>query len=314
MSSSYLFKTLKVRLSGNSCVRYDAVVVGGGHNGLVAAAYLAKSGKSVCVVERRKAVGGAAITEEVVPGYKFSRASYLLSLLRPSIMEELDLKKHGLHVYMRRPSSFTPVLGSRDSLTLGMDAESDRKEIAKFSARDADAYADYEKRLNSFVDLIDPLLDLSPAEVVEVFAGSTSLWQRMRKARNMKDSLGKTFRALKETELAAMYELVTAPTAKVLHRTFESEPLKATLATDATIGAMFGPSTPGGGYVLLHHVMGELEGVRGAWGYPRGGMGAVTQAMASAAQEAGVNIITGKRCTFSMKIFYYNAVLIYSTN
>ncbi len=273
---------------------YDAIVVGGGHNGLVAAAYLAKSGKSVCVVERRHVVGGAAVTEELVPGYKFSRASYLLSLMRPVIIEELELKRHGLHIYRREPSSFTPIINSCESLILGMDTEKNRKEIGKFSELDAASFEVYERQLNQFVDVIDPLLDLSPTELANIFAGMMTLRQRLKRAGDVKRPLGKATKAIREVDLAAMYELVTAPTGKVLERVFESEPLKATLATDATIGAMIGPSTPGGGYVLLHHLMGEIDGVRGAWGYPKGSMGAVSEAIESAAKEAGATIVTGK--------------------
>lgn len=273
---------------------YDAVVVGAGHNGLVAAAYLAKSGRRVCVVERRDVVGGAAVTEEVVPGYKFSRASYLLSLMRPAVIEELELKRQGLHIFRRQPSSFTPIVDSQQSLTLGTDAEENKKEIAKFSEHDAAAFEAYEEQLNQFVDVIDPLLDLSPADLASIFAGTTTLAQRLKRVKEVRGPLRKATKALKEVDLAAMYQMMTTPTEKVLDKIFESEPLKATLATDATIGGMLGPSTPGGGYVLLHHIMGEIDGVRGAWGYPRGGMGAVSQAIASAAKEAGATIVTGE--------------------
>ncbi|EMP36454.1 Pyridine nucleotide-disulfide oxidoreductase domain-containing protein 2 [Chelonia mydas] len=185
------------------------------------AAYLQKSGVRTAVLERRHLLGGSAVTEEIVPGFKFSRASYLLSLLRPQISTELELQRHGLRVYARDPYSFTPLLEdgqARRSLLLGHDMADTQRQIAQFSSKDAQ------------------ILDL---------------W-------------------------------------------FESEPLKATLATDAVIGAMASPHTPGSGYVLLHHVMGELEGRKGAWGYVAGGMGGVSQAIASAAAAHGADIFTEK--------------------
>ncbi len=196
--------------------KYDALVVGGGHNGLVAAAYLSKSGlRRVRVLERRPVLGGAAVTEEIVPGYKFSRASYLLSLLRPAVMDELELKKHGLRVYLRDPSSFTPVLGSEKSLLLGMSAEENRRQIAQFSEKDSRVFEEYEEKLNTFVDLLDPILDLSPSELARIFGQGTSLRERIRRLREVRGPLRKAARAAKEADLAALYELVTAPSEKV---------------------------------------------------------------------------------------------------
>lgn len=273
---------------------YDAVIVGGGHNGLVAAAYLAKSGIKTAVLERRHVLGGAAVTEEIVPGFKFSRASYVLSLLRPTIFKDLELKRHGLKVYLRDPSSYTPLHpsycqpGGPTSLTLGMCAQENARQIAQFSQKDADKYEEFEEQLSKFVEAIDPLLDHAPVDVSALT--SASLVEKLRTLYRLRP-LAASAKLLGQ-EAARFYELMTAPTTKILDKWFDSEPLKATLATDSCIGAMVSPETPGSGYVLLHHVMGELEGIRGAWGYPEGGMGAVSAAIASAAMEAGANIFT----------------------
>ncbi|XP_052771662.1 pyridine nucleotide-disulfide oxidoreductase domain-containing protein 2-like [Mya arenaria] len=277
---------------------YDAVVIGGGHNGLVCASYLQKAGLDVCVLERRHLIGGAAVTEEIVPGYKFSRASYVLSLLRPQIVSDLDLKKYGLKVYLRDPNAYTPLIepvrvkGQEvRSLTLGRDAAKNRQQIAQFSERDAQRYTEFEALLDRIVTSLDPMLDSAPVDVSspwkhrslrEKYATLTKAKQLYNCARQLgRDSL-------------AFYELMTAPAVKVLDKWFESEPLKATLATDAVIGAMMSPESPGSGYVLLHHVMGELEGVKGAWGYVEGGMGAVSNAIADCALDHGASVFTKK--------------------
>jgi len=278
--------------SGPPRAEYDVAIVGGGHNGLVAAAYLARLGLATAVFERRHLLGGAAVTEEIVPGYKFSRASYVLSLLRPAIFRDLELPRHGLRVHLRDPSSYTPIRpdlcrpGAPTSLTLGQSGEENRRQIGQFSARDAAKYGEYEEQLGQLVGAVDALLDHAAADPAE-FAQAGLLgkvrwlranWHLVTAGRN----LGPV--------TAAFYELMTAPTTKILDKWFESEPLKATLATDSCIGAMISPSTPGSGYVLLHHVMGELEGVRGAWGYPEGGMGAVSTAIAKSALAAGAEL------------------------
>ncbi|XP_004346387.2 Pyridine nucleotide-disulfide oxidoreductase domain-containing protein [Capsaspora owczarzaki ATCC 30864] len=259
--------------------KFDAVIVGGGHNGLVSAAYLAKAGMKVLVLERRHVLGGAAITEEIVPGFKFSRASYLLSLLRPVVIEDLKLKQHGLKVHMRNPSSFSPLRDGR-YLLMGSDHKLNHEQISKFSAKDAEAYPKYEQALDRMATAIDPLLDSIP------FSGRSSLssWSQVQ-------ALAKTAVGLLP-HMQEFYQILTAPASKILDRWFESEPLKTTLATDAVIGAMVSPHTPGSGYVLFHHVMGGVEGVRGAWGYAEGGMGGVSSAIASAARAAGVTLQT----------------------
>jgi len=278
--------------SGPPREEYEAVVVGGGHNGLVAAAYLARLGVSTAVFERRHVLGGAAVTEEIIPGYKFSRASYVLSLLRPAIVRELELKKHGLKVHLRDPSSYTPIRpdlisenGPR-SLVLGGCPEENKKQIAQFSAADALRYEEYERWLGQIVEGVDSLLDHAPVQPDDLI--NASLLGKVRWLRENWHLIpaGKTLAPV----AASFYELMTAPTTKILEKWFESEPLKATLATDSCIGAMISPDTPGSGYVLLHHVMGELEGIRGAWGYPEGGMGGVSNAIAKSALAAGAEL------------------------
>ena len=271
--------------------RYDAVVVGGGHNGLVAAAYLARAGRRALVLERRPMVGGAAVTEELVPGFRFSRASYLYSLFRPQIVRDLDLHRHGLALLPRAPSSFTPApaAGGR-SLLLGGGAEADAREIAKFSARDAEAYPRYNALLERYAAALLPLLDAAPPDPAALAAlpGSPAApnlalwldnWRDAAFAAKQLGSLG--------AELPGFVEFLAAPATKILDRWFESEELKATLATDAIIGALVSPSTPGSAYVLLHHVM------CGTWHNVRGGMGALSDAVCAAAREAGAEVVTG---------------------
>uniref|UniRef100_A0A096P635 Pyridine nucleotide-disulfide oxidoreductase domain-containing protein 2 n=2 Tax=Papio anubis TaxID=9555 RepID=A0A096P635_PAPAN len=275
---------------------YDAVVIGAGHNGLVAAAYLQRLGVNTAVFERRHVIGGAAVTEEIIPGFKFSRASYLLSLLRPQIYTDLELKKHGLRLHLRNPYSFTPMLedgvGSKvpRSLLLGTDMAENQKQIAQFSRKDAQVFPRYEEFMHRLALAIDPLLDAAPVDMAAFQRGS--LLQRIKSLSTLKPLL-KAGRIL-GAQLPQYYEVLTAPITKVLDQWFESEPLKATLATDAVIGAMTSPRTPGSGYVLLHHVMGGLEGMQGAWGYVQGGMGALSDAIASSATTHGASIFTEK--------------------
>ncbi|XP_041065773.1 pyridine nucleotide-disulfide oxidoreductase domain-containing protein 2 [Carcharodon carcharias] len=276
--------------------QYDAVIIGGGHNGLIAAAYLQKSGVNTAVLEKRHVIGGATVTEELIPGFKFSRASYVLSLLRPQIYKELELKKHGLKVYIRNPSSFTPMLedgvGGKlpRSLLLGNNMEETQKQIAQFSVKDAQAYAEYEAFIGRMATAVEPLLDAVPVDVPSLTSSSPR--QRIRSLHSVKPLLQAGFKLGKH--IPQFYELLTAPISKVLNHWFESEPLKATIATDGVIGAMISPQAAGSGYVLLHHVMGELEGIKGAWGYVEGGMGALSKSIASVAAAHGASIFTEK--------------------
>ncbi len=262
--------------------KYDAIVIGAGHNGLVTACYLGRAKWKVLVLERRPVVGGACVTEETFPGFKVSTAAYVNSLFRKEIVRDLRLKDYGFEVLERSPSSFTP-FPDRRYLLLGPDAEMTRKEIAKFSQGDAEAYPRYEAMLERVADVVEPTLTEAPPDLLRT--GLRDLWKML--------GLGRRFRRLGPGGAAEAVEVLTGPARPILDRWFESEQLKATLATDAIIGAMASPSTPGTAYVLFHHVMGETNGKRGVWGYVKGGMGGLTQALAAAARDLGVDVRTG---------------------
>src|SRR6476659_583831 len=259
---------------------YDLIVIGGGHTGLVTAAYAGRSGARVLVLERREVLGGACVTEEVWPGYKVSTAAYVNSLLRPEIIRDLELKRHGFQMLPRNPSSFTPFPDGR-SLLLGPDKALTHREVSKFSARDADALPKYEAMLERVADFLEPTLVQTPPNPWSLRPGN--LVQLAK--------LGLAFLKLGPEGQKAV-EILTGAATPILDRWFESEQLKVTLATDAIIGAMASPSMPGTAYVLFHHVMGECDGIRGVWGYVRGGMGGISNAIASSALEAGAEIRT----------------------
>jgi phytoene dehydrogenase-like protein len=260
---------------------FDILIIGAGHNGLVCAAYLARAGQRVLVLERREVVGGACVTEEIWPGFKVSTAAYVNSLLRPEIIRDLDLKRHGFQMLPRNPSSFTPFPDGR-YLLLGPDPDLNRREIRKFSLKDAEALPRYEKMLERVADFIEPTLLETPPDP---WSGRPrDLWKLAE--------LGWRFVKLGRAGADAI-EILTGAARPILDRWFESEQLKVTLATDAIIGAMAAPSMPGTAYVLFHHVMGECDGARGVWGYVRGGMGGLSNALAAAAREHGAEIRCG---------------------
>ncbi len=270
----------------------DVIIIGAGHNGLTAAAYLAAAGRRVTMLERRNVVGGACVTEELAPGFKASTCSYLVSLLAPDIIADLELARHGYRMIARDPASFTPLEDGR-YLMLGRDSAQNQREISKFSRHDAQAYPRYEAFLTRVAEALEPILE-SP---VPALLPLPSSWRRQTLSRRLGDVLGtlrlrRALARLGEDQPAAM-RLLLDSAQQVLDRWFESDVVKATLATDGVIGAMAAPSTPGTGYVLLHHVMGHAGGTRGVWGYAEGGMGAISQALAACARERGVNIRTG---------------------
>ncbi len=270
--------------------KFDAIIIGGGHNGLICAAYLAKAGKKVCVLERRHVLGGAATTEELWPGYKVSTAAYVISLLLPEIMRDLRLSHYGLKILPRTPSSFTPLLDGR-SLTLGPDAQMVRQEISKFSRKDADAYPKYNHLLEQVAKCLEPVLAKAapdPLPLPKDFR-QIGVGKRMRDAGKLWSLYG-AFSQLGE-DLPEAIELLTGAARPILERWFEAEVLRATLATDAVIGAFASPSMPGTAYVLLHHVMGEAGGARGVWGYIQGGMGGLAAALEKACDELHVHIV-----------------------
>ncbi|MDA0657950.1 MAG: NAD(P)/FAD-dependent oxidoreductase [Planctomycetota bacterium] len=269
--------------------RYDCVVIGGGHNGLVTAAYLARAGKSVCVLERRHVLGGCATTESLWPGFRVSTAAYVISLFLPDIIRDLRLKQHGLTILPRNPSSYTPLLDGR-SLLLGPDMRASQDQIARFSPRDADRYPKYNHLLEQVAEVLEPLLNQSAPDPLPL----PKEWRKIGFAKRIRDTskMAELYRAVSRLGnlVPEAIELVTGAARPFLERWFESEVLRATLATDAIIGAFASISSPGTAYVLLHHVMGQAGGARGVWGYVRGGMGGLADALEKACQEAGVVI------------------------
>jgi phytoene dehydrogenase-like protein len=257
---------------------YDAIVIGAGHNGLVTAAYLARAGQSVLVLERRELVGGCAVTEELWPGFKVSTASYVNSLFRPEIIRDLELKRHGFAMLPRSPSSFTPFPDGR-YLMMGPDKEMTHREVGKFSKKDAENLPKYEAMLERVATFLEPTLVQTPPNPWSLSPGNVLQLLKLALA----------FRKLGADGQKAI-EILTGAANPILDRWFESEEVKATIATDAIIGAFATPSMPGTAYVLFHHVMGECDGVRGVWGYVRGGMGGLSDAIASAAKEHGAEI------------------------
>jgi phytoene dehydrogenase-like protein len=273
-----------------SAGKFDAVVIGGGHNGLVCAAYLARAGQKVCVLERRHVLGGCATTEELWPGYKVSTAAYVISLFLPEIIRELKLKEYGLKILPRSPSSFTPLPDGR-SLTMGADLSLCHREIAKFSMKDAVEYPRYNAFLERVAEVLEPVLSQAAPDPLPL----PDDWRQIGMGKRIRDGkkLWSLYKALGElgSDLPQAVELLTGAARPILDRWFESDVLKATLATDAIIGAFLSISSPGSAYVLLHHVMGEAGGARGVWGYVQGGMGGLSASLDAACRDLGVKVL-----------------------
>lgn len=241
---------------------FDAVIIGAGHNGLTAAAYLARSGESVIVLESRDIIGGACVTEEVWPGYRVSTAAYLCSLLHPRIVEDLELRRHGFHVYRRLTGGFAP-FPDGSSLLIYPDAARTRESLMKSCPEDVTAYFELEEDLDCAAEVLEPFFfgpspSLGELEIALRAAGLERLWE----------------------------ELFIGSVRSMLDQRFRSDRLKAVLAVDGLIGTCAGVSDPGTAYVLLHHYMGRVLGVRGLWGYVQGGMGRITEALANSCREA----------------------------
>jgi len=261
--------------------RFDAVVVGAGHNGLVCACYLAARGLEVCVLERRAVVGGAAVTEEFHPGFRNSTASYTVSLLHPKVIRDLRLAEHGLRIVERPFANFLP-LGDGAFIKVGGGIEATQREVARFSRRDAERLPEYYARLDSVADVLRELLLETPPNAGGGIAELLPAW--------------KSARALRRLPVAAqrdVLDLFTISAGEWLDRWFESDPIKACFGFDSVVGNFASPYAPGTAYVLLHHVFGEVNGKRGVWGHAIGGMGAITEAMRREAEARGVKIRTG---------------------
>src|SRR5512138_549318 len=258
--------------------QYDAIIIGGGHNGLVAGAYLSRAGKKVVVLERRPIVGGAAVTEEIFPGYKFTEFSYVVSLLRPEIIRDLELPKQGLRI-LPLPSTFTPMQNG-DYLGLWDDHDRTRREIYRHSPKDAEAYDEYSRLMARAAKAIKPIINLIPPD-----PSSLSLHDLLGLFK-----VGQYAASLSERELYTIAKLATQSSADLLEEWFETDALKGTKAASGIIGTFLGPRSPGTAYVLLHHYMGEIDGAFRAWGFAKGGSGGVSGAIASAARALGVEI------------------------
>jgi phytoene dehydrogenase-like protein len=261
---------------------FDAVVVGGGHNGLTCAAYLAAGGLDVCVLERRAVVGGAAVTETFHPGFRNSTASYTVSLLHPTVIRDLNLAAHGLRIVSRPLSNFLPLSEREgDALAIGGGLDATQSEVARFSPRDAEALPAWYAVLERAASLVREWLLATPPDVDGGIAALFDAWR-----------IGRRFRALDLASRRDLVDLFTKSAGELLDRRFESAPVKAALGFDAVVGHFTSPYAPGSGYLLLHYALGGVDGRPGQWGHAIGGMGAITQAMARECERRGVVVRT----------------------
>jgi phytoene dehydrogenase-like protein len=261
-------------------VKYDAIVIGGGHNGLTCAAYLARARKRVLVLERRHVLGGAAVTEEVFPGFKFSVCSYVVSLLRPEIIRDLDLPRHGMEL-LPLDGTFTP-LPDGDFLWRVNDHEKTRREIARHSRLDAEAYDEYGRAMVEMGRFAKPILSMTPPDPTKL--DPRGLLELL--------GMGKRFRGMRAHDRINQVQLLTMSAVDFLDQWFETDVLKATMSASGIIGTFLGVRSPGTAYVLLHHYMGEIDGSFRSWGLSRGGTGAVSNAIGDAARRFGAEIRT----------------------
>ena len=260
---------------------YDALIIGGGHNGLTCSAYLAAAGLRVAVLERRSVVGGAAVTEEFHPGFRNSVASYTVSLLNPKVIRDLELARHGLRIVERRCANFLPTADGSYLITGTGRTEA---EVARFSTRDAARVPEYGRRLDAIADVLRDLVLTTPPNAIEG-GWSAALPELVRAAR-----VGGRLRRLDMKLRRELLSLFAMSAGDYLDNWFESDPIKAAYGFDGIVGNYASPYSAGSAYYLLHHVFGEVNGKHGAWGHAIGGMGAITQAMAAAARERGVVI------------------------
>ncbi len=263
---------------------HDVVIIGGGHNGLTCAAYLAEAGHKVLVLERREIVGGAAVTEEFHPGFRNSVASYTVSLLNPKVIADLELHRHGLRIVERKVSNFLPLSG--DDYFMSSPGIT-QAQVARFSKRDAERLPEYERRLEAIADVVRTLLLEQPPNLIE--SGILPAIEESLRAAQLAGRLNK----LDLTAKRDLLDLFAKSAGDWLDGWFESDPVKALFGFDSVVGNYASPYTPGSAYVLLHHVFGEVNGKKGLWGHAIGGMGAITQAMAACCRERGVEIRTG---------------------
>src|ERR1700738_3551556 len=264
--------------SNRSKSKYDVVVIGGGHNGLVNAAYLAKAGKKVLVLERRHIVGGAAVTEEIYPGFKFSVCSYVVSLLRPEIIRDLDLPRHGLEI-LPLDGTFTPMPNGDHLWRVNANGKTHR-EIARHSRVDAEAYDEFGKAMQAMCRFVKPILSMIPPDPATL--NPKELMKLL--------FIGRRFQGMSSEDKYNQVQLMTMSAIDFLDQWFETDVLKATMSASGIIGTFLGVRSPGTAYVLLHHYMGEIDGAFRAWGFARGGTGAISNAIADAAREAGAEI------------------------